>query len=123
MAHSALHLSIGLAVGTAVALPSVIRAWRRAGKMAPALARLLAVSWGLAVLSIVPSLFRNVGLPETFCSGWWMNLFLFHPLLDQLKRGGMLVGELAAAACLTFQYVLLLLALRRARAGIGRGAP
>jgi len=118
MAHSAMHFVIGLAAGTAVLLPSVVKAARRNDRLAPAFAKWIAISWALGLLAIVPSLLRGLGVPAAVCSGWWMNLFLFHPLADRLKPGGMLVGELGVALLLTLQYVLLLLALQRARASI-----
>lgn len=114
MAHSAMHFTIGLAVGTAAFLPSVVKAWRHQDTVAPAFARWIGLSWALALFAIAPSLLRHLGFPVGFCSGWWMNIFLFHPLADRLKHGGMLVGELGIATCLTLQYVLLLVALRRA---------
>ena len=119
MAHSAMHFVIGLAAGTAVLLPSVVKAARADGKGAAAFAKWIGVSWALALFAIVPNLLRSLGVPDAICSGWWMNVFLFHPVADRLKPGGMLIGELGIALLLTFQYVLLLAALRRA---LGRRA-
>ena len=111
MAHSAMHFAIGLAVGTAAFLPSLVKAARRNGKRAPAFARWIGISWALALFAVVPNLLRGFGVPDAICSGWWMNVFLFHPLADRLKSGGMLIGELGIALLLTLQYVLLLAAL------------
>ena len=113
MAHSAMHFTIGLAVGTAAFLPSVARALRRRDAVAPALARWIGASWALALFAIVPSLLRHLGVPDRVCSGWWMNVFLFHSFANRWKAGGMLIGELGVAACMTLQYVVLLVALRR----------
>jgi hypothetical protein len=44
-----------------------------------------------------------------------MNLFLFHPWIDRVKSGGMLIGELGMVLCFTAQYTFLLLALKRTR--------
>ena len=113
MAHTAMHFAIGLAVGTVALLPSLAKTARRGEKLAPAFARWIGLSWALGVLAIVPNVLRALGLPEAFCAGWWMNIFFLHPLADRLKSGGMLVGELAVAACLSLQYLLLLTALHR----------
>ena len=125
MAHSTMHFAIGLAVGTAALLPSVVKAARRGDKLAPPFARWIGIALALAMFAVVPNLLRSSGVPDAICSGWWMNVFLFHPLADRLKQGGMLIGELGIALILTFQYVLLLAALRRAlgsRANRGTGA-
>lgn len=114
MAHSVLHFSIGLAVGTAAALPPLVRAWRRQQNLAPFFARWLATAYGLGFLAIVPGLLRRLGLPGVCCDGWWMNVFLFHPLLNAMvPREDMPLAVGALAACFTLHYGLVLLALRR----------
>jgi hypothetical protein len=123
MAHSTIHLTVGLAVGTAVFLPAAVKALRDGGKTAPAFARWIVTSWALALFAIVPSLLRYLGVPPSVCSMWWMNLFLLYPMLERMKHTGMVVGEISIALGLTLQYVLLLVALRQAlRHGIRREA-
>lgn len=111
MAHSIFHFSVGLAIGTAGFLPGVIKALKSGTKVSPAVARWLILSYGLAAAAVVPNLLRRLGLPEPVVSGWWMNLFVFHPLIDRLKQGGMLFGEVIIAACFTLQYALILVML------------
>jgi hypothetical protein len=42
-----------------------------------------------------------------------MNVFLLHPLLDRMKHGGMVPGQIALAALFAAHYALLLAAIRR----------
>lgn len=118
MAHTALHFSAGLALGMAVTLPAVVRALRRPADrraLAASCTRWVAVSWMLGTLACIPNFMRYAGLPEWFCGGWWMNAFLFHPLIDRLVHGGTLIGGAVLVAGLSGQYAGVLLALGVAR--------
>jgi hypothetical protein len=123
MAHTALHLAVGLGLGMALAAPALGRAWRDAAAHRPGahtplsrpLARLLAGSWGLGLFAIIPNVLRAMAMPEWFCSGWWMNLFLLHPLLDGWVSGGTVIGGFLLVAALSSQYGLLLLAIAHTR--------
>ncbi len=117
MAHTALHFAIGLAVGSAVAAPSVLRAL--AGRPQTAsllpLTRMVLLAWTLGLWAVVPNILRALGMPESFCGGWWMNVFLLHPTLDRLVAGGTLIGGILLAAVLAGQYGLIVLAIALAR--------
>lgn len=113
MADSSLHFAIGLAAGTAILLPGVLKRIVSGSKTSQSAGHLLAVSYALALFAIIPNILRHGGLPEFFCSGWWMNLFLFNPLLDKLKAGGMLIGEIMIVILFTTHYSLILLAIAR----------
>ncbi len=133
MAHTALHFAVGLGLGMALAAPALGRAvrdaaTRRAGasaRLSPPLARLLAMSWGLGLFAILPNILHALALPEWFCDGWWMNLFLLHPLLDRWVPGGTVIGGFLLVAALSSQYGLLLLAigLTRRHRRIGTSPP
>ena len=112
MAHTALHFSLGLAIGTIIPAPSVFKQFMRTGRKSGPLRLWLLASYALGTFATVPNILRSLGVPEIVCSGWWMNLFLFHPLIDRLENGGMLIGELILVGCFSFQYLALLLALR-----------
>lgn len=112
MAHTALHFSVGLAAGTVLPLPAIAKRLARAGRKAGVLGLWLGAAYALALFASVPNILRGLGVPEPICSGWWMNLFLFHPWIDAVEKGGMLVGELLLAACFSLQYLALLLTLR-----------
>jgi len=115
MAHTALHFSIGLAAGALLSAPPVVRKFRRTGQSAMALGIWLGAAYALGIFASVPNILRWMGVPELACSGWWMNVCLFHPLIDDLESGGMLVGELLFAACFGLQYLVLLITLRWVR--------
>ena len=70
---------------------------------------------GLGLLAVVPNILGYVGVPDAFCGGWWMNICVFHPVIDSLKSGGLLTGAVIVAGCAVFQYSLLLTAILRAR--------
>jgi len=114
MAHSALHFSLGMVIGSAATLPRVAKAWIANRTLAGDLRRWLLVSYALGLYAIVPSLLGWCGLPAAFCRGWWMNVFLLHPLLTRLKAGGMIPAGCAICFCFVVPYCLLLAALRRA---------
>ena len=108
MAHSALHFAVGLAAGTAFLLPSVLAKLRTGEKAASATGRMIASSYALGLFSVVPNILRHCGIPAAFCDGWWMNLFLFNPLIDRVKHGGLLVGEISILLMFAVHYVIIL---------------
>ncbi len=112
MAHFAVHLALGLAVGTAALLPRVIRKAASGEKATGVVAGWLAVAWGLGAFAVVPSLLAKLGMPACMCQGWWMNIFVLHPLIAGAKSGGMLAGGAVILACFIVQYVVILYALR-----------
>jgi len=108
MAHSTMHFAIGLVSGTAILLPSVLRGMTTGKKTSKDTGRMLAVSYALAFVAIIPNLLRHAGIPDSFCSGWWMNLFLFNPMLDKLKPGGLLIGELMILVLFVTHYSIII---------------
>ncbi len=114
MADRLIHLSVGLLMGTLLFLPSVFRRWS-SGRLASAIARLLVASFVMGVFAVIPNILRFLGCPDGFCSGWWMNIFLFHSLLDRVRPGGLLVGGVLVVVCFALQYGLLLLAIVHVR--------
>ena len=109
MAHSALHFSLGMAVGTAAAWRPMLRARRTGSRLSPVYGRWLLLCYGLGVYAIIPSLLRRLGVPESVCSAWWMNVFLLHPLLTRLKPGGDILGPAVLLLCIAAQYAWLFL--------------
>jgi len=80
--------------------------------MAPWFGKRLITAYALGLFAIIPGILRFVGMPEHMCNGWWMNVFIFYPVINKLKPGGMLVGEALVILCFALQYALLLAALR-----------
>lgn len=119
MAHSTLHFSVGIVAGSAFALPGLLRAWIAGLPIARRFARWLLLSWALGVYAVIPGILRRSGVPEHVCDGWWMNVFLFHPLVHWLRPGAQTSGPLVLGACFAVQYALLLasIASRRKRGG------
>jgi hypothetical protein len=112
MAHSALHFTAGFVVGSLVAARPVLAAWRK-GPLARPLGRWLLTAYGLGLFATVPSLLHWMGVPLSVCRAWWMNLFLFHPLLTALRPGGMIAAAPALLLCFLLPYGAILLALFR----------
>jgi hypothetical protein len=117
MAHAALHFALGMTVGMAATAPRLRRAWQAGKAVAPATARWLASAWAMGVFAIVPSLLRYAGVPESFCGGWWMNLFLFHPLINAGLPQSAIAGSTAFMGLLVLQYLIILAAIARVRRG------
>jgi hypothetical protein len=115
MAHAALHFSVGMMTGMGVLAPRVLRALRARAPAAVAMRQWVVAAWLLGVYALVPSFLPHIGVPTGLCNGWWMNVFLFHPLLNVLIPRGTLLGELALLACLAFQYACVLAVLIRVK--------
>ena len=112
MAHSAMHFGIGLAVGAASGLPFL---WTALKEQAARNSGVwLTISYVLGAIAVFPSFLGMIGVPESVTSAWYMNIFLFHPLMDRLKPGGKLIGETLVVTCFLFQYSMMLLLLHRA---------
>ena len=116
MAHANLHMALGMAVGTAATLAPVARAWLAGAPMARPVGRMLVAAYALGVWALVPNLVTSAGGPPGIHHAAWANLFVGHALVDRKDQGGLLVGELVLVALLVSQYVLILLAILRARA-------
>ena len=111
MAHTALHFTVGMVVGMVALAPRVRAAFQTRRHLAPAIRQWLAAAWGLGVFAVIPSLLGFVGLSPGFCSGWWMNLFLFHPLLNSIVTRGMIAGGFGLVACFVLQYACIVAAI------------
>lgn len=113
MADASFHFAAGMATGMLLAAPRLYRAWERGTPLAPEVLRWLATSWGLGFWSIIPSLLGYIGLPASLCQGWWMNLFLLHPLINHHGPHATIIGGAALATCYVAQYLVVLASLRR----------
>jgi hypothetical protein len=76
---------------------------------------MLLAAYALGAFAVVPGLLPNLGVPQRIAAGWWMNLFLFHPLIDRARHGGVLVGEALIVTLFAAHYALVLSALWLAR--------
>ena len=115
MADASLHFAAGLALGMALATPRLRQAWSQRHVLAPAMLRGMTLSWGLGLWAVTPSLLRYAGMPDAFCQGWWMNLFLLHPLINRWGPHATIIGAVALVSCIAFQYGTILAGILRAR--------
>ncbi len=115
MADRMFHFAVGMALGLALGLPTVVLAWRRRPRLGMLIARLVVLTYAFGLFAVVPGILRYLGVPSRICDGWWMNLFVFHPLVDQTKSGGLLSGVGAVCGLSAFLYGLILLSIVRAR--------
>jgi hypothetical protein len=126
MANAALHFAAGLALGMALQSPVIRRAWSQGPSLTRALVRGMALSWGLGLWAIIPSLLHHAGFPESFTGGWWMNLFLLHPLINRWGPHATIIGGAALVGCFAIQYAAILgaiLNVRKLKAPLGSGRP
>jgi hypothetical protein len=114
MAHSIFHFGIGTLLGALCGLPYMLARLRSEGRSAPAALSWLGLSFAAGIFAIVPAILMNLGLPESIGRGWWMNIFLLHPLIDNFKEGGLLWGQLLVLLTFILQYTCLLILLRKA---------
>jgi hypothetical protein len=120
MAHSNLHMAAGMLVGTAVTAPQLIAAWRAHRPLARPIARLLIATYAVGVFALLPNLIGLAVSSPTIHDAWWADLFVLHRTIDRRTERGLLIGELVIAGCFVAQYLLILIAIRRAGPG-GRG--
>ena len=113
-AHITLHFALGIATGTAIILPLLVRTLRLRRPLAPVCTRWIAWSYAIGVWAVMPSILRRLQIPETICSHPVMNIFLLHPLIDWLRPGGMLIGELGIVFFFALQYACLVGGIFRA---------
>jgi len=122
VADRLLHFATGMVLGLVLFVPGVVRAWRAGDRLSPVLGRMIVTGLTVGGLAVVPSVLSRIGVPSAVCRGWWMNVFVFHPLLDRLRPGGLLIGEAATISLFCCQYVLVLVALRcRRKQGASQG--
>lgn len=116
MMHSTLHFSLGMLLATALTCRPVIAACRRGGALAAPLRRWLLAAYALGLYAIVPNLLRRAGITHDICEGWFMNVFLFSPLLNRMMQGGTISGPFVLGLFVAAQYAVLLWAVRKATA-------
>lgn len=112
MAQSTLHFSIGMALGTVLALPQLARAWKTGKKLATLFGRLFIYSYGLGLYATIPSILRHIETTESLTKEWWMNIFLFYPLIEKIDGPSIVLGELLIALLFGLHYIMLLLAIK-----------
>ena len=115
MAHSTLHFSLGWMAGTLVSIPSWFRMRRTGEALSRWFKKWFFWSFALGLFATAPGIFRWFGAPDAFCDGWWMNIFVIYPILNDIKPGGITLGPLLLGACLGAQYLLLVAALWHTR--------
>jgi hypothetical protein len=115
MAHANLHIAEGLALGAAVGGVPLLRGWLAGRPVSGPILRMAALSLALAAWAVVPQILTTLGAPAGVHTAWWANAFLGHAALDRREDGGLLIGEVAIAAYGCALYLLILLALWRAR--------
>ncbi|MFO7870089.1 MAG: hypothetical protein R6V03_01490 [Kiritimatiellia bacterium] len=120
MAHSVFHFAAAQAGATAIlifaALPKLLK--RRPSAMI--MGRGLTAVYLFSILAVVPSVLRHFGIISAGPAPFWMNIFVFHPLIDRAVDGGMLIGRLLLVTCFLTQYAVILYSLIRARKAILR---
>lgn len=123
MANITLHFALGILLGAGILLPRVMRALSQQRGVSAATGAWLAAAYALGVYAIVPHLLARAGVPDAFCRGWWMNIFLLHPLIGRLRPdGGALSGQTLLVLVLAVQYTTLLIALAQLKARSGPAA-
>jgi hypothetical protein len=115
MVHVAFHFGLGMLAGTLAAARPVATAWSGRSPVAGPLGRALLAGYALAAWAVVPNLLRHAGCPDAWVDGWWMNLFLLHPLIRRIGFGGAPLGAAVLVFAFAVQYGLVLGAIRRTR--------
>ncbi len=117
MAHAALHFAAGMTAGMVLMAPRLKRAWQTRTHLYAAVKWWVLAAWGLGFISIIPSLLRYAGLPESFCTGWWMNIFLLHPLMNWLLPQNLILASFIFEGLIALQYFIILASLFRLKKG------
>lgn len=106
-----------MAAGTVALLPGFVARWKRGAKLAGFMAKWIMTAYLLGFIAVIPGILGNIGLPDSFTRGWWMNGFVLHPIINRLVSGGLLLGEVIVAICSGMLYILTLAAIVRERRG------
>lgn len=102
-------------VGSAIGGRRLLVRWIEGRRLAGAFLWWFGWCYGAGLFAVAPTFLRRLGFPEGFCDGWWMNLFLFHPLIDHWLPKGRVVGGGLIILMAAAQYALLILAIHRAK--------
>ena len=115
MAHINFHLAEGLAFGTALTIVPVVRAWFADRPLAGPVGRMALAGFGFAIFAAFPALLVRLGASPRLHQAAWTNVFLGHAAIARRFHGGLLIGEVLIAAWLVGFYLLMLLAINRAK--------
>jgi len=113
MAHSTFHFAAGLAIGTAAYLPAFWKRCVSGAHLAAFFARWMGTAYLLGLFAVCPGLLRHTSLPAWLIDGWWMNIFVFYPIIERIEKSGYVRGAAGIAACSALFYLLILIALNR----------
>ncbi len=111
MAHSSLHFSVGWVVGSLCSLPLSRRMLRKGRRLSAAFRVWFVVSYAVGIYAAFPGILRRLGVQDAVCDGWWMNVFLLYPFLNEVKPGAVTMGPIVMGACLGLQYAALVAAV------------
>mgnify|MGYP001185576214 CR=1 FL=1 len=111
-AHVTLHFGLGMLLAMFITASRLRSDWTTEAHRSRSLGRWLLIAYLGGIYAAAPNLMYGIGVPESICNGWWMNIFLLHPLIDGVKPGGMLIGQFLLATAYLFQYVVALSALK-----------
>lgn len=106
-----------MVAGMTVLTPLLHRNWQSGRRLTPSVMRWLLTSWGAGIWAVIPSLLHYAGLPESFSGGWWMNLFMFHPLINQHGPHATIIGAALMVVTFILQYTVIVAAIIRTRDG------
>ncbi len=115
MASTPLHFAIGASVGMTLLAPRLRQAWQTRVGLTAATRTWLLTSWACGVGASLPSLLKYVGVSESITTGFWMNIFFLHPLLNAFVSQNYLLGGTALGLTAAIQYGWILLAIIRCR--------
>ena len=113
MAQSTLHFSFGMLVGSAYMLPHLWRKWKQDSPLAKTIGAWIIISSALGLYATLPSILRRILGSGEWITSWWVNVFLFYPLIERLDLPSIALGELCTALIFVAQYAIILLAIFR----------
>jgi hypothetical protein len=123
MAHVNLHLAAGLVVGAVAGAVPLGRAWLAGRPVSGPILRIALASFALAAWAAMPQVLTTLGASGRVHAAWWADVFVGHRTIDRRIDGGLLIGEVVIAAYLCGLYVVVLVALWRARRDRGGSPP
>ncbi|MDA1044335.1 MAG: hypothetical protein O3C57_03825, partial [Verrucomicrobia bacterium] len=72
-----------MTLGSLISAPRFLKALWRGEALSGHFRNWFIASYAAGIFAIIPGVLRRLGLSNALCDGWWMNIFLFYPAINE----------------------------------------